>query len=145
MKSSKPKGSALLLIIIIVAVLLIGGILFFVLNRKKTATAPSGTNPTQSTGTSTTANSTGSTVTTNQVDIKDMAFTPDSITVKAGSTVTWTNNDGAAHNVTADNNSFSSGTLTAGKTFSQTFNTAGTFKYKCTIHPNMTGVVIVTP
>lgn len=141
MKTTKPRGSAVIILIVIVAVLIIGGGLFFVLNSKKTATAPNSTATTPANS----ENSTGSTVITNQVNIKDMAFTPDSITVAKGTKVTWVNNDGAAHTVTADDGSFNSGNLTNSKSFSQTFNTPGTYKYHCTLHSGMTGVVIVTP
>ena len=77
------------------------------------------------------------------VAIKDFAFAPASLTVAAGSTVTWTNEDGAAHTATADDGSFDSGSLATGATFSQTFDTAGSFPYKCAIHPNMTGTIEV--
>jgi plastocyanin len=79
------------------------------------------------------------------VNISGLAFSPASVSVTAGGTVTWTNNDaGIPHTVTADNGSFDSGNLTTGQSFSQTFNAAGTFAYHCTIHPQMTGTVVVT-
>ena len=64
--------------------------------------------------------------------------------VKVGDTVTWTNEDGVTHDATADDGSFASGDLDKGKTFSQTFTTAGTFAYTCTIHPRMKASVTVT-
>lgn len=79
------------------------------------------------------------------VEIKNTAFNPATITVKAGDKVTWTNNDGFAHTVTLDDNSFDSGTLNAAATFDHTFATAGTFAYHCTIHASMHGTVTVTP
>ena len=79
---------------------------------------------------------------TNTVDIKDFAFSPDTITVTKGTTVTWTNKDSAAH--TVKGTGFISGTLNQGQTYSQTFNEAGTFEYECSIHPGMRGKVIVT-
>lgn len=78
------------------------------------------------------------------VNIANFAFTPPSLTVPAGTTVTWTNNDTTTHTVTADNKSFDSGALNPGKTFTFTFTQAGTFTYKCTIHPMMTGTIVVT-
>lgn len=83
---------------------------------------------------------------TNSVAISNMQFSPDNITVKKGTTVTWTNNDGIPHTVTEsdDQSGPSSPTLSSGQTYSFTFNTAGTFKYHCTIHPGMTGTVTVT-
>jgi plastocyanin len=80
------------------------------------------------------------------VSIKDYAFTPASITVKKGTTVTWTNADSVGHTVTETDGQAgpSSGTLDQGKSYSFTFNTAGTFHYECKIHPYMTGTVTVT-
>ena len=71
------------------------------------------------------------------------AYVPDSVNVAVGTTVKWTNNDVIAHNVTSTNNLFFSPTMGAGATFSQTFMTAGTFPYYCTIHVGMTGTVTV--
>jgi plastocyanin len=80
-----------------------------------------------------------------KVDISGFAFNPGTITIKVGQTVTWTNNDSASHNVKADDGSFSSNTLATGDSFSFTFNTAGTYTYKCGFHANMVGTVIVQP
>jgi plastocyanin len=80
----------------------------------------------------------------NAVSIKDTAFNPATITVKAGDKVTWTNNDGFAHTVTLDDNSVDSGNLTPGATFNNTFAAAGTFAYHCKIHSSMHGTVTVT-
>ncbi|MCX9009853.1 MAG: cupredoxin domain-containing protein [Candidatus Methanoperedens sp.] len=78
-----------------------------------------------------------------QVDIKDFTFVPGTITVSKGTTVIWTNRDSAPHTVTSD--TFDSGTLNQGQTFTYTFNQAGTFEYRCTIHPSIPhGNVIVT-
>jgi plastocyanin len=79
----------------------------------------------------------------NSVSIKNMAFSPGSLTVATGTTVTWTNNDGITHTVTADDGSFNSGNLTPGMSFTHTFNAAGTVSYHCNIHPMMTGSVAV--
>lgn len=76
--------------------------------------------------------------------IKGFAFSPNPLTVKVGTTVTWTNDDTVLHTVTADDKSFS-GFVLPGKTFSHTFTTRGTFTYHCSIHPFMKGSVIVTP
>ena len=63
--------------------------------------------------------------------------------MKAGTAVTWTNNDTVGHTVTADDGSFKSSTIASGTTFSQTFATAGTFTYHCSIHTSMTATVTV--
>lgn len=81
----------------------------------------------------------------NAVSIVDFAFNPATISVKAGSSVTWTNTGSTAHTVTADDNSFDSGNVNGGATYSQTFATAGTFAYHCKIHPQMKATVTVTP
>jgi plastocyanin len=81
-------------------------------------------------------------VATNQVGVSDNTFSPASIVVSAGTTVTWTWAAGAApHNVTfSDGNN--SGDKSTG-TFSRTFSTAGTFNYSCTLHSGMNGTVKV--
>jgi plastocyanin len=80
---------------------------------------------------------------TNEVFIQGMAFNPGTITVTAGTTVTWTNKDAVTHTVTSTTNLFDSGSLGTNGTFSHTFATAGTFPYICKIHPYMTGSVTV--
>jgi len=78
------------------------------------------------------------------ITIKNMAFNPVSLSVSAGTTVTWTNSDTAMHTVTADNGSFNSGNIAIGATYSRAFNSAGTFSYHCALHPEMTGKILVT-
>jgi plastocyanin len=70
-------------------------------------------------------------------------FAPNPITVAVGTTVTWTNNDSTGHTVTSNTGAFDSGALGAGKTFSFTFQTAGTYQYHCTFHAGMVGSVVV--
>jgi plastocyanin len=80
------------------------------------------------------------------VTIKNMAFTPSQITVKKGSTVTWTNQDSIAHTVTddlADAGGPNSGNIQPGGTYSFTFDKTGSFQYHCTIHPSMRGTIVV--
>jgi hypothetical protein len=62
----------------------------------------------------------------------------------AGSTVTWMNSGAAPHTVTADDGAFDSDRLAPGASFSQPFDTAGTFTYHCEIHPQMTGTIVVS-
>ena len=78
------------------------------------------------------------------VHIKNFAFSPATVTVKAGSTVVWTNDDSIQHDVTFDGGGIASNTLNQNDTFSHTFPTAGTYHYICSIHPFMHGTVIVT-
>lgn len=77
------------------------------------------------------------------VDIRNTAFATASVKVAVGATVRWTNSDVAGHTVTADNGSFDSKDIAGGGSYSHTFTAAGTVSYKCTIHPEMTGTVIV--
>ena len=82
---------------------------------------------------------------TNSVSIRNSAFDPADITVTAGTTVAWTNDDSTAHTVTSDTNSiFDSGNLNPGQTFTHTFSDAGTFAYHCNYHASMHGRVTVT-
>ena len=81
----------------------------------------------------------------NSISIVGMAFAPSTLTVKAGTTVTWKNNDGVAHTVTSDDGtSFDSGTMASGASFSFTANIPGTFAYHCTIHSGMKATLVVT-
>ncbi|HZV74039.1 MAG TPA: cupredoxin family copper-binding protein [Conexibacter sp.] len=75
--------------------------------------------------------------------IAGFAFHPASLTVTAGDTIAWTNEDAAQHTVTADDGSFDTGRLGRGASGSHTFTTAGTFAYHCAIHPFMKGTVTV--
>ena len=79
----------------------------------------------------------------NEVFIQGMAFNPATITVTAGTAITWTNKDGYAHTVTSDTNLFNSGNIGSNGTFTHTFATAGTYPYHCSIHASMTAKVIV--
>jgi plastocyanin len=79
----------------------------------------------------------------NEVFIQGMVFNPSTITVAAGTTITWTNKDAVTHSVTSTTNVFNSGSMGANKTFSFTFATAGTYAYYCTFHPTMTASVTV--
>jgi YVTN family beta-propeller protein len=76
------------------------------------------------------------------VSIAGFAFGPQTVTVKAGAKITWTNNDGAAHTVTFKDGSGSK-SLSPGDTFTRAFDRPGTYAYACSFHPYMTGTVIV--
>ena len=79
----------------------------------------------------------------NSVTISGFAFSPQSLKVKVGTKVTWTNNDGVTRTVTADNGTFSSGPLTSGHSFSFSFTKAGTYTYFCSIHRGMKATIVV--
>ena len=77
------------------------------------------------------------------VNAGDFFFSPASVTIAVGDTVTWHNSGQAPHNATGNGGSFSTGTINPGGSGSHTFNSAGTFSYICTIHPQMKGTVRV--
>jgi plastocyanin len=95
----------------------------------------------------TAASTTGSAapVAGNSVSIGNFAFVPATLTVAAGSTVTWTNRDEEPHTVVANDGSFHSPGMGSQATYSHTFPTAGKFDYVCSIHPFMRATVVVTP
>lgn len=79
----------------------------------------------------------------NAATIKGFSFQPEVLKVKVGAKVTWTNDDTVAHTVTADTDSFASGNVQPGGSFSFTFTRPGTYAYHCSIHPSMHGSVVV--
>src|SRR6266849_6532992 len=99
-----------------------------------TATPTANRTPTP---TPTTASSSG-----NSVSIMNFSFNPNSLTVKVGTKVTWTNHDSVTHTVTANQGAFNSPVL-PGSSFSFTFTKAGTYAYHCMIHPYMMATIVV--
>jgi plastocyanin len=77
------------------------------------------------------------------VEIKNFMFAPMTLTVSVGATVTWKFADSTPHTVAADDDSFTSSPMSNGQIYTHTFDTAGTIKYHCSIHPFMTGTVVV--
>lgn len=78
------------------------------------------------------------------VEISDFKFTPATITVLVGGSLTFVNSGSARHSATANDGSFDTGLLTRGATSRRIFTTTGTYPYFCTIHSNMTGTILVT-
>ncbi len=138
---NKPKRPVWqwVLIYLVVGAVIYGAIYFIFINF----TNKGGYGGAGSTGSTSTTQSQA--VATNVVSIKDMAFSPSAITVKKGSTVTWTNQDGAPHNVieTDGRAGANSPTLEQGQSYSFTFSETGTFHYHCSIH-GFAGTVEVT-
>jgi len=91
------------------------------------------------------------------VTIQDLSFSPSTVTISAGTTVTWTNNGPSAHTATSDSGLWNSGQLSgpsggdayggggSGGNYRHTFASAGTFTYHCANHTQMTGTITVTP
>ena len=124
------KTPVLVTIIVIILVVLAGAYFIFFKNPAQANTA---------------GNLPGTTINSgNNVHIKNMAFSPATLTIKVGDTITWTNQDSASHTVTSDSGTeLNSATLVNTQTYSHTFNTAGTFPYHCSIHPGMKATIIV--
>lgn len=81
---------------------------------------------------------------TAKVTIKSYSFNPSTVTINVGTTVNWTNEDSVTHTITSDSgNELNSGQISAGQSYSHTFNQAGTYNYHCSIHYSMSGKVIV--
>ena len=79
------------------------------------------------------------------VEIDNFAFTPAELTVNAGATVTWKNEDDSPHRIGDKNGTFKSAALDTDDSFSHTFAAPGEYPYICTIHPYMVGKIIVKP
>ena len=78
-----------------------------------------------------------------EIKIDNFTYNPQQITVKAGTTVTWTNHDDIPHTVTSKTGVFKSKALDTDNTFSFTFTAAGDYTYFCSLHPHMTGMIKV--
>jgi plastocyanin len=78
-----------------------------------------------------------------KVSIANFAFTPAEITIAPGESVTWTNDDGAPHGLEYQDGAAGTDLLLPGASFSRRFDRSGTYDYNCSIHPYMTGRVIV--
>ena len=81
---------------------------------------------------------------TSMVSIDNFSFGPQTLTVKAGTTVTWTNRDDIPHGIASSNNAFKkSGALDTDESYSFTFTALGTYQYFCYLHPHMVGSIVV--
>lgn len=100
-------------------------------------TATPTANPTPTPTPTTAASSSG-----NSVSIMNFSFSPNNLTLKVGTKVTWTNHDSVTHTVTANQGAFNS-PVPPGSSFSFTFTKAGSYAYHCMIHPSMTATIVV--
>ncbi len=131
-KEMEMKVKILLpIIVIILLMVLIAGCSSYP-SSSSTSAAPTSATPSASVASSQSA-----------VNISNFAFSPQTLTVAKGATVTWTNNDSTTHTVTSDSGVWDSGDLAPGKTFNYTFNQTGTFPYHCNIHTYMTAKIVV--
>ena len=79
----------------------------------------------------------------NTVKIDNFSFTPQTVTVRTGTKVTWINKDDVPHTVTSNDKKFKSRALDTDEQFSYTFSVPGTYSYYCSVHPHMTGKIVV--
>jgi plastocyanin len=77
------------------------------------------------------------------VTVQNFAFQPAQLTISAGTTVTWTNQDTTNHQIALDDGSFTGQSFGQGATTTNTFSAAGSFPYHCKIHPSMKGTIVV--
>ena len=128
---------------ILVLALIIGGV---ILLTKSSDSKDSSMNSMDMSTKSATNADDSSAVATDKVSIEGFNFSPATIKIKKGTTVTWTNQDSVAHNVheTDGKSGPMSDSLKKGDTYTFTYSETGTFKYICSIHPDMKGTVIVT-
>jgi len=136
---------------IVIIILIIGGAVYGLTRSKNNNDNNSTTNQTNNSQNSQnnqpqSNQSSQAPTSTNAVTIQNFAFSPGDITVKKGTTVTWTNKDTTAHTVSEMDSQKGpdSGDLNPGGTYSFRFDQTGTFKYRCNIHTYMLGTVTVT-
>jgi len=128
----------LLVVLIIVMVIIIGAIYFLQQPKNMEDNQPNMNNDQSDQPSGSEANNSPKTF---DVTIVNFSFSPTEITIKAGDTVTWTNQESAPHTISG--NGFQSNTLSKGQSFSFTFDNKGVFDYICGIHPSMKGRITV--
>jgi plastocyanin len=127
-KIKKMKKAIICLILIIILIIAAISIDIFFMYSQNNKNDNPGTSPIAQTG-------------GNVVSVENFAFSPSTLTIAKGTTVTWTNNDSASHQIKSD--TFESILLSKGQSYFYTFNEVGTFEYICSAHPSMKGKVIV--
>lgn len=125
----KMNNRGLSVVLLIVIILAVAGGIFLLVRQTQQKTAGGGGNET---------------ITGNNVEIKDSTFSPGTLTISAGDTITWTNTGSALHRIVSDTGSeLNSSILSNGGIYSHTFSTTGSFAYHCAIHTYMKGTIIV--
>lgn len=125
------------------AALFLGGCGYQTPSQPAAPTSGSSPTPTTTPNSVSATPSPSSDQTTGAVTIQNFAFSPASLTIKKGETVTWTNKDSAPHQIASDNGKFQGPQMSNGQTYSFTFNETGTFPYHCVIHPMMKAAITV--
>jgi plastocyanin len=127
-------------ILAVSVVIMVGGILIYLGSNAHKNNANTGATPAQSAAASGTDEVAGKPVT-----INDMSFAPQTLNVKVGEKITWTNADSVQHTVTVDEGTGpSSQPLAKGDSYDYTFLKAGTYTYHCSLHPTMKGTIVVS-
>lgn len=122
---------------VLVLVVLVIAAVWFAMSRRSATNSPATVN----TNLSTNPEATAPTATATTISISNFAFSPAAVTVAVGATVTWVNNDAAVHNIVGDG--LTSPDLAQGASYTHIYDQAGTFAYRCGIHPSMQGQVVV--
>lgn len=137
------KGNSMIWIAVVAVVVIVGIVYFSRGGNRATspASAPADTSSVSETAKDSSQNN--APISATAVTIQNFAFSPASLTIKKGESVTWTNEDSAPHQIASDSNAFSGNAISKGQTYSFTFNDAGEFDYHCAIHPSMKGKIIV--
>jgi amicyanin len=141
------KKNSLIAVVVAAAVVLVGGLAIYATNQNKphSMSGMSSSEMKDMDSDNMADKSSDTAEATNSVTIQDFAYSPKHITVKVGTTVTWTNQDSVKHNVVSDADDGPDGPLLAkGETYNYTFKKAGSFDYHCDPHPYMKGTVTVT-
>ncbi|MEO5498990.1 MAG: plastocyanin/azurin family copper-binding protein [Candidatus Saccharimonadales bacterium] len=133
--------------VVVVIVMIFAAVALASMNKNDTMMGSEGSTMTGSKMNSMDSKTSDKMVASNQITYKGFDVVQKNITVKKGTTVTWTNDDSAKHDVTPDEETeeFKTSELFGkGETYSVTFNTVGKFSYYCSPHPYMKGTVTVT-
>jgi amicyanin len=126
--------TGVLIAVIVIILLIAGGV--YLSNRNST--------PTETTGQQNPSSNNPTGENTEKVQIKSFAFSPEMLTIKAGTTVEWINLDSAPHTLVGNNGmEINSPQLAKGQTYTVTFTNLGEYNYHCSIHPSMKGKIIV--
>jgi len=140
-------------LLIFLGVAVVVGVLFFLTHKKTTDSVAVQTSDTSdsisepATKTDSDVPKTVDPIATTNIAIKNFLYGPETVKIKKGTSITWTNSDSAPHTVTTTlgaPEAFDSGSIAKDKTYTHTFNNAGTYTYVCTFHGSMKGTVIVT-
>lgn len=139
------KAIPVIIIIVVVILVAVGGYFMYQSSQytsQQNFVQNLGSSESSQSEISSSENSSSSASLSESVNIQNFKFSPTSLTIKAGTTVTWTNSDSAPHTIKSAQ--FNSPVLATSQTFSFKFITVGIYDYSCGIHPSMTGKIIVT-